>query len=125
MKKILIADDSGMARMFVKRCLEAIGFRTVEFVEAENGQDALDKIDADPVDLIVTDLTMPVMDGESLLKKIKGESRYAALPVLVISSAGNPAREAELRKNGALAVLAKPFTPADLYKVLHEFIPEG
>jgi len=122
--KIIIVDDSDMARMFIQRCLEAIGFSGAEFVEAENGQDAWDKINASPVDLIVTDLTMPVMGGESLLIKLKSHSNYTALPVLIISSAGNPARVAELKQNGALAVLAKPFTPADLYKTLQEFIPE-
>ncbi len=124
MKRILIVDDSSMARMFIQRCLEAIGFRTVEFIEAVNGQDALDKIDSQPVDLILTDLTMPVLDGHELLKKIKSDSKYTDVPVLVISSAGNPAKEAELLETGALALLGKPFTPADLYKVLQEFIPE-
>jgi two-component system chemotaxis response regulator CheY len=123
MKKIVIVDDSGMARMFIRRCLEAIGFSQAEFLEAKNGQDALDKIGTTAVDLLITDLTMPIMDGESLLKKLKGDASRAALPVLIISSAINPAKEAELKQNGALAVLAKPFTPADLYKTLQEFIP--
>jgi len=123
--KIIIVDDSGMARMFIQRCLEAIGFSEAEFVETGNGQEAWDKIDVCPVDLIVTDLTMPVMDGESLLKKIKSDSRYGDLPVVIISSACNPAREVELKQNGALAVLSKPFTPADLYKTLQEFIQEN
>ncbi len=123
MKKIVIVDDSGMARMFIQRCLEAIGFSQAEFIEAENGQDALDKIASAPIDLLITDLTMPVMDGETLLTNIKSESTYTDLPVLIISSAVNPAREAELKANGALGILSKPFTPADLYKALHEFIP--
>ena len=69
MQRIIIVDDSSMARMFIQRCLEAIGFSQAEFIEAKNGQDALDKIDDVSIDLIVTDLTMPVMDGETLLKK--------------------------------------------------------
>lgn len=77
MQKIVIVDDSAMARMFIQRCLEAIGFSQAEFVEAENGQDALAKIVGAPLDLLVSDLTMPVMDGEALLKEIKSDSRYA------------------------------------------------
>lgn len=124
MKRVLIVDDSSMARMFIRQCLEAIGFRNVDFVEAENGAIALDKIESVRIDLVITDLTMPIMDGESLLSKIKNDSRYSNLPVLIISSAANPAKEAELNQNGALALLAKPFSPADLYKTLQEFIPE-
>ena len=120
--KIIIVDDSDMARMFIQRCLEAIGFSEAEFFEAKNGQDALDQIDRTPVDLIVTDLTMPVMDGESLLKTLKANPKYTDLPVLIISSAINPIREEELKQNGAFALLAKPFTPADLYQALQEFI---
>ncbi len=123
--KILIVDDSGMARMFIQRCLEAIGFSEAEFVEAENGQEAWGEIDVCPVDLVVSDLTMPVMDGEALLKKIKSDARYGELPVVIISSACNQARQEELENDGALAVLSKPFTPADLYKTLQEFIQEG
>ncbi len=124
MTRIIIVDDSSIARMLIQRCLEAIGFSQAEFIEAENGQDAFDKINSAPVDLVITDLTMPLMDGESLLNILKSDSRYTDLPVLIISSAGTPAKEAELIQNGALALLSKPFTPADLYKTLQEFIPE-
>lgn len=124
MMRIAIVDDSGTARMFIQRCLEVIGFRDAEFIESANGKEALDKTMQNPVDLLVTDLTMPVMDGETLLKWIKGSPTLKELPVLVISSAGNPAKEAELIKLGAMAVLAKPFTPADLYRVLTPILPQ-
>ena len=123
MKRILIVDDSVTARIFVRRCLEAIGFSQAEFVEAENGRIALDKAKENPVDLVVSDLTMPEMDGESLLKRLKSNPTLHEVPVLIISSAGNPAKVTELLEMGALAVLAKPFSPADIYGVLQPFIP--
>lgn len=122
--RIAIVDDSGTARMFIQRCLEVIGFAGAVFIESANGKEALEKARQEPVDLLVTDLTMPVMDGETLLKWLKGTPALKELPVLVISSAGNPAKEAELLKLGALAVLAKPFTPADLYRVLAPILPQ-
>lgn len=123
MKRILVVDDSETARMFVRRCLEAIGFKEAAFSEAENGQQALEQMAKDPVDLLVTDLTMPVLDGVGLVKTMRGEPRYKDTKIIIISSAGNMARKRELLELGAMAVLPKPFAPADMYKVLYSFIP--
>lgn len=118
MKRIVIADDSYTARMFIRRCLEIVGFREAQFAEATNGKEALALIKEAPTDLLVTDLNMPVMDGETLLKWVKANPRLNGLPVLVITSAGNPAKEAELLKNGAFAILNKPVNPPALSEVL-------
>lgn len=125
MRRILVVDDSDTARMFVKRCLEAIGFNEAEFLAAANGRQALECLRNGGVDLLVTDLTMPVMDGEELLRAMQESRRYLGTRIIVISSAGNMARKQELLALGALAVLAKPFAPTDLYKVLRAFIPEA
>ena len=118
MKRIVIADDSGTARMFTRRCFEIAGFREAEFAEAENGLEALFKLREKSTDLLVTDLTMPKMDGTELLKRVKTSPDLAAIPVLVISSAGNPAKEKELLEIGAVAIIAKPVSPAKLMPVL-------
>lgn len=123
--RIAIVDDSGTARMFIRRCLEIAGFQGAEIIEAENGKDALEKIRNAPVDLLLTDLTMPVMDGTTLLKWIKANPKLSALPVLVISSAGNPAKENELKALGAMGVLDKPVSPAKLNTLLRDFLEKG
>ncbi|MDR9502369.1 MAG: response regulator [Desulfurivibrionaceae bacterium] len=121
--RIAIVDDSGTARMFIRRCLEIAGFHEAEIIEAENGRDALEAIRLQPVDLLLTDLTMPVMDGLTLLKWLKSNPRFVQLPVLVITSAGNPARERELLKLGAMALISKPVSPARLNEVLRDLLP--
>lgn len=123
--RIAIVDDSGTARMFIRRCLEMAGFQEAEIIEAENGKDALEKIRNAPVDLLLTDLTMPVMDGTTLLKWIKANPKLSELPVLVISSAGNPAKELELKGLGAMGVLDKPVSPAKLNLLLSGFLEKG
>lgn len=123
--RIAIVDDSGTARMFIRRCLEIAGFQGAEIIEAENGKDALEKIRSAPVDLLLTDLTMPVMDGTTLLKWVKANPKLSALPVLVISSAGNPAKEIELKALGAMGVLDKPVSPAKLNALLRDFLEKG
>ena len=111
---IIIADDSVLARKIIIRSLEVAGFRDATFLEAENGELALELANSNPVDLLITDLNMPKMDGSSLLLKIKESPELNHLPVLVITSASNPTKVKELRNSGAIGVLKKPITPAIL-----------
>ncbi len=118
MKRIVIADDSATARMVIRRCLEIIGLGDAGMVEVPNGREALARLKEEPTDLLVTDLNMPIMDGETLLKWVKGSPKLTHVPVVVITSAGNPAKEALLTELGAFAVLDKPISPATLLKKL-------
>ncbi|MFH7319962.1 PleD family two-component system response regulator [Desulfurivibrio sp. D14AmB] len=120
--RIAIVDDSSTARMFIRRCLEIAGFGEAEIIEAENGREALEKIRQTPVDLLLTDLTMPVMDGLTLLRWLKGNPKLAELPVLVITSAGNPARKKELVDLGVMGVIDKPVSPAKLSQILQPLL---
>jgi len=123
-KRIVVADDSATARMFIRRCLEIIGLGDAMIVEAENGKEALAKIKEAPTDLLITDLNMPVMDGETLLKWLNANPKLAGLPTLVVTSAGNPAKEAELLVLGAMAVLNKPVSPPALLEKLEPLLSD-
>ncbi len=122
MKRIIIADDSTTARMFIKRCLQIIGLGDAEIIEAEHGKEALTAAKAQPVDLLLTDLNMPVMDGETLVKWVKASPKLGDLPVVVITSAGNPAKEAQLLELGAHRVLNKPVSPPVMMEALADFL---
>jgi two-component system, chemotaxis family, chemotaxis protein CheY len=116
--KILVVDDSGTARMFVIRCLQISRvFDSVEFLEAGNGVEALKVLQDHQVRMVFTDLTMPEMDGESLFKRIKANPKLNEIPVVVISSIGNPAKDRQLLERGAQAVIKKPVSPAKLAEV--------
>ncbi|PLX47539.1 MAG: response regulator [Desulfobulbaceae bacterium] len=122
--RILIVDDATTARIFAQKCLANIGFHDADFVQAVHGRDALAKIREMPPDLILTDLMMPEMDGESLLREIKADPALQHIPVLVVSSAGNIARKDALLAMGALNVVAKPFSTAELFDVLKAFLKD-
>ena len=122
MRHVLIADDSRTARLFIRKCLEIIGLEDVPLSEAGHGAEALEMIKTGDFDLLVTDLNMPEMDGQELLKRVKANPKTTDMPVVVITSAGNPAKEKELISLGALAVLTKPVTPADLLAKLEHLI---
>ncbi len=122
MNRIVIADDSATARMFIRRCLEIIGLGEATLVEAENGREALSLLKEEDTDLLLTDLNMPVMDGATLLKWVKSSPRLHDLPVLVITSVGNAAKEQELKALGAFGVLNKPVSPAVLRDALQSLM---
>jgi len=80
--------------------------RNATFLEAENGKDALTILKQEPADLVVTDLNMPVMDGETFLRWVKGSPKTHDIPVVM-----NAAKEKQVLAMGALAVLGKPVSP--------------
>lgn len=122
MKRIIIADDSATARMFIKRCLEIIGLGEADFIEAADGKAALNAAKERIPDLLLTDLNMPIMDGETLLKWVKASPKLCEVPVIIITSAGNPAKEAELLKLGARQVINKPISPPVMMDALADFL---
>ena len=122
MKRIMILDDSRSARFFIRRCLEVVGFVEAEFVEASNGKEALDMLQAHPVDLVLADFNMPIMDGGIFIKWLKNHPTLKLIPVIYITSSDNEARHEELLKSGALAILGKPLSPATLAPVVEGMI---
>ncbi len=125
--KILIADDSGTARMFIKQCLEISIDDDLEFLEAVNGQEALVLLKAGGVDLLVTDLNMPVLDGRELIRRVSASPKLNGMPMMVITSSGNEARKQELLDLGARVVLRKPVNPMKIAEGLEAVLatPEG
>lgn len=110
-QKILIVDDSSTSRMITKRCLEIAGFHGIEYCEAEDGLKALALLRNERVDLVLSDLKMPKMDGTTLIKKLKLDDTTRNLPVFVISSMGNDVTEGQLEIEGVAGVIKKPLSP--------------
>ena len=123
-KRVVIADDSALARMFLRRCLEISGLNDAEFVEASDGAEALEKLKEVPTDLLVTDLTMPGVDGLELMRRISASPRLNGTPVLVVTSAGNEAQREELIELGVVSILSKPINPPVVADALEKVFPE-
>jgi CheY-like chemotaxis protein len=105
---ILVVDDDPDTRFMFRLVLEQHGH---EVVEASDGEAALGLINPNPLpDLITTDLTMPILNGEGLIKRLRSEPRTASIPIVVVSSDPNTARA--LQASGLVeAVVSKPFDP--------------
>ncbi len=125
MKHILIVDDSSTARLCIKTCIKSAGIRDVTFHEANNGKEALSVLMNKKIipDLIVTDLNMPLMNGELLLKKVKSSPKFTDVPVVIITSTHNASLENRLTECGAFAVLNKPVTAGSFSSVCDHLIP--
>ncbi|NOX88653.1 MAG: response regulator [Calditrichaeota bacterium] len=120
MARILIVDDSATARALIRRSLDICGLKDVSFLEAGNGKEALKILKDEKVDFVFTDINMPEMDGEALLKRIKSSPKLFHLPVVVITSLKNSIAEQNLIREHAAAVLAKPLELPEVHKILRD-----
>lgn len=107
--KVLFVDDSPTMRRIIKNSLQKIGFN--EFIEAENGVDALDKIDGEDVGLILSDWNMPEMNGKQLVEKLKANDKYKDIPIIMITTRGMKEDVIAAVKLGVAGYVVKPFTP--------------
>ena len=117
-KNILIVDDSATARMIMRRCFEIAGFHDTQYHEAEDGLKAVSFLQENKVDLILTDLRMPKMDGSTFIKKLKMKESTKEIPVIVISSMGNDVIESQLLEAGVKAIIRKPLSPAKVVNTM-------
>lgn len=119
MKKILAVDDSKTMRDMVKFTLQSSGF---EVAQAEDGKHALDVLDNDTgnVDIIITDLNMPNMNGFELIRKLRSQEKYKYTPILILTTEGDPEKRKEGKEAGATGWIVKPFDPSKLISVVNK-----
>jgi two-component system chemotaxis response regulator CheY len=108
--KILIVDDSKAMRMIVRRSLAQAGFQNVVAIEASNGAEALQVVEEQSPDLVLSDWNMPEMKGIDLLKSLRAKGRN--VPLGFITSESSPDMHKQAVDSGAAFVIVKPFTPA-------------
>jgi len=117
-RSVLIVDDSPTSRMIIQRCIEMTGVEVDSFLFAENGIDALSVLDDNAVDLILTDINMPKMDGMTFIRLLKNKPETAGIEVVVTSSIADGSIEAEMKKLGITSVIKKPVSPEKIMRVL-------
>ncbi len=111
---VLIVDDSPLMRSFIRRILTVSGVRTKDVLEAGDGQDALDLMDKSPVDLVLSDINMPRMNGSEMLKRMSATPSMRTIPVIVVSTDATRQRMDTMQQMGAQGYIRKPFQPEAL-----------
>lgn len=107
-KVILFADDSPTIRKFVTFALQARGFNVIS---VSDGMEALERLPMHSVDLIITDLNMPNIDGFELINTVRANDDYSDIPIIILSSLGSNEEIEKGLKCGANSYLIKPFQP--------------
>ncbi|WP_198034284.1 chemotaxis response regulator CheY [Acidihalobacter ferrooxydans] len=114
--RILAVDDFSTMRRIVRNLLRELGFNNVE--EAENGQEALQKLRSKPFDFVVSDWNMPVMQGIDLLREIRSDPQLKSIPVLMVTAEAKRDNILEAAKAGVNGYIVKPFTAETLKEKL-------
>lgn len=112
--RVLIVDDSPAMRSLIRRIIKISGFELSMCFEASNGQEALDLLHREWVDAILTDINMPVVDGEEFLRRLSVDEVLHSIPVIVISTDATRNRIDRMMALGARGYITKPFLPEDL-----------
>lgn len=112
----LIVDDSTSMRQMVAFALEESGFEVVEGADGQQALDELDRLEAEgtPLDVIVTDLNMPVLDGLEFIREVRRRAPWRFVPILMLTTESQSVKKAEGREAGATGWIVKPFDPDTL-----------
>ncbi len=118
--RILIVDDSAMMRALIKRVIRLTDVPVEGILEASNGAEGLAVLREHDIQLLLTDINMPVMNGAQLLREIAGDDRWRDMSRVIISTDGSTVRREEAAELDVRCYLEKPFSPEVLRDVLNE-----
>ncbi|HEY6834548.1 MAG TPA: response regulator [Pseudolabrys sp.] len=118
-KRILTIDDSKTIRDMLKMTLLDAGF---EVLQAVDGQDGVEVFAKEPVDLVITDINMPKMDGYEVIRHIRGRSEYKSTPILVLTTESEPEKRNIAREAGATGWMVKPFDPEQMVATINKVV---
>jgi two-component system chemotaxis response regulator CheY len=116
-KLILTVDDSATIRELLLSELSGLGYRVTQ---AEDGINGLEMLSLEPPDLIITDITMPRMDGIRFIQNVRGDERYKATPILVLTTESDPDIKDRAKRAGATGWIVKPFDPRKLAEAIRK-----
>ena len=111
---IMIVDDSPVMRTFIRKVVALTGLDVGGCYEAGNGEDALRSLGEKWIDLILTDINMPKMNGEEFLRRVEANELFRTIPVIVVSTDSSNSRVQQMLALGARGYVSKPFLPEEL-----------
>lgn len=114
-KKILVVDDSATVRQTVRMALDKAGYATTAAVD---GLDALKVLEDESVDMVITDLNMPNLDGFGLTRELRQNQKTRFTPIIILTTETDQAKKALGKAAGASGWLEKPFNPNNLLKIV-------
>lgn len=122
---ILIVDDSMPMRSVIKKTFKSAGYGGADFHEAANGIEALQQLENHWIDIVITDFTMPLMNGLELIHKMKQNDLCREIPVVVVTTEGSQESVDQFIQGGARGYIKKPFTPEQIRDVITDILGES
>lgn len=119
-KRVMAVDDSATVRQVLQMTLEGAGYQVIEAVD---GKDALNKLAGTQIDMMVTDLNMPNMDGIELIKNVRQSPGNRFMPIIMLTTESQPEKKQEGKAAGASGWIVKPFKPEQLLAVVRMICP--
>ncbi|MDZ4859028.1 MAG: response regulator [Candidatus Hydrogenedentes bacterium] len=119
---VLVVDDSATVRAIIVKTMRIANGNVSEIFEAGHGEEALQVLQEKWVDLVLTDINMPVMIGVELIKHMQANDAMKGIPVVVVSTEGSSTRMNELEAMGVRAYIRKPFTPEKMSEVVEQLL---
>ncbi len=119
MASILAVDDSASMRQMVSFALKSAGH---DVIEAEDGQQALELAKGKSVNLVITDVNMPRMDGITLIRELRALPSYRFTPILLLTTESAPEKKQQGKEAGATGWLVKPFNPDQLLATINKVL---
>ena len=117
--RIMTVDDSASMRQMVSFTLKGAGY---EVIEAIDGSDALDKMERHSINMLITDINMPNLDGIGLVRKVRSHSVYRFIPIILLTTESQEGKKQEGKAAGATGWIVKPFKPDQLLNVVRKVI---
>lgn len=117
--RILTVDDSRTILAMLHHTLSNAGF---EVLQAEDGRKGLELLAAEEVDVVITDINMPVMDGIEFIRSVRASGRHNSLPILILTTETSQDKRDQGRAAGGTGWIVKPFDPEKLISVIHKVV---
>ncbi|MDT3707317.1 MAG: response regulator [Thiobacillus sp.] len=117
--RVLTVDDSRTILAMLHHTLANAGF---EVLQAEDGQQGLEVLKTESVDVVITDINMPVMDGIEFIRQVRATGRHNSLPILILTTETSQDKRDQGRAAGGTGWIVKPFDPEKLINVIHRVL---
>src|SRR6056297_667472 len=111
---VLVVDDSAIVRAVIKRAILLSGVDAGEIYEASNGKEALEQLDSAWVDIVFSDINMPIMNGIEMVESLDRKGVLKETPVVIVSTDRSEVRIRQMKASGVREYLNKPFTPEEI-----------
>lgn len=116
--RVLIVDDSPILRAAIRKVVRLAGIDDADITDAGDGAEALERLEERPVDLVLLDINMPIMNGEEFVEHLRSRPEFDGTAVVIVSTESNRARLRRLTSLGVTDYLQKPFEPEAIARIV-------